>query len=688
MAEINSKDIAGNNTIIAAIDILPGFSVSGSIKPQYALAILKDGCFIELGDNFYLREIINMIRKYKPQIIASDNIFEIASNSSGIQNFLSKIPPGTKLVQVTGSPHHKMNPINKLAEKIGFRIKGKSSPLETAKIICLLAAKKIGFEVVAFENESVIAITRSRRLGPGGWSQARLRRRLHTYILNQSREIEDILKQNNFEYEALKRESDFGLDQSKFIVNAKKSQLKKIIKEIKGPDIKVAISPIKKDSILYKPLSDDAKIYGTGKKLIVGVDPGITTGLAIMNLDGEIIDLKSTKSFSRSKIINHIYQFGEPLVLASDTTPASNFIIKLAKNTKSKLYIPKKILAVSEKQETVSQYIGGKYPKVTDSHKRDALAAAIKAYQNYQPMFKKVEEKLKTITEYIPVNEIKADIILYEKSIMQAINDYLEKKKEPEKKAETPPQTEITELSEEQCLIRDLKKQINSINEYNSQLKQEIKKLRIQIDDVNYEFKKAFDRESIETRKDRSFQLKEEETNKLRAKINQLEDAIENLNNVVSKLKKIKTLEAQGIIIPVKIVKTFSKEGLKETEDNFGLLKNDILYFQDAAGGGKSTAGIIIEKGIKAVITKNEMSHLAMDILLLADIPIIPESSVDLKKYNEFYAVNRNKFESIYEQFKKKIQEEKESINASRMNELIQEYQRQRKEQIFKVSDK
>jgi predicted RNase H-like nuclease (RuvC/YqgF family) len=124
MAEINSKDIAGNNTIIAAIDILPGFSVSGSIKPQYALAILKDGCFIELGDNFYLREIINMIRKYKPQIIASDNIFEIASNSSGIQNFLSKIPPGTKLVQVTGSPHHKMNPINKLAEKIGFRIKG------------------------------------------------------------------------------------------------------------------------------------------------------------------------------------------------------------------------------------------------------------------------------------------------------------------------------------------------------------------------------------------------------------------------------------------------------------------------------------------------------------------------------------------------------------------------------------
>ncbi|MHA1409772.1 MAG: DUF460 domain-containing protein [Candidatus Odinarchaeia archaeon] len=683
-----SKLTQNNSLTIMGIDILPGFSSLTKAKSKYALAILKQGSFIELNPSLTMRGILYLIRKYKPHIVAVDNIFEIIPNTRNIYSFMVKLPSETKLVQVTGSPYHKMHSISQLAEQINYHLKGKPTPIETAKLIAFLANKRIGTEIVAFENETMITVSRTRSIGPGGWSQARLRRRLHSFILNQTREIEDILKKNGLEYELMTRESDFGLDQSKFIVNANRNQLKKIIKELKGPDIRVTITPIKKSTLLYLPLDEEISgITSSGKRLIVGIDPGITTGLAILNLNGELLALKSTKSFSKSRIISYIYRFGEPLIIASDTVPPSNFVIKLAKITRSKLFSPSKLMTVSEKKEIVSGYVTENHIKLSGSHQRDALAAAIKAFKFYEPLFRKVDMKLRNIPQYVPSSKIKADIVLNEKSISQAIHEYIIKhknKKIIKSKPSIPTQSQ--ELTEEQLTIRKLRKQIHNLTEYNEQLKLELTESKNKISELEQEFKNALSKQAFKLKRERLIQLKDEEIKKLKQQISILQHDINALKQDFSKLKKIKILEAKGEIIPVKIVKTFSKDSLKETEDKYGLLPNDILYIYDAGGGGKSTAELIITKGIKAIITGNEMSHLAMSTLVNAEIPVIPKSIVDLRRYYEFYAVDRSKFEVIYDNFISKIKEKKETEKLKKMQQIIEEYQTKRKEEFFNTN--
>ena len=63
--------------------------------------------------------------------------------------------------------------------------------------------------------------------------------------------------------------------------------------------------------------------------LIVGIDPGATVGYAILNLNGKILCINSSKNLTSSKLILKLTQFGRTLVIASDVNPVSNNVKKL-----------------------------------------------------------------------------------------------------------------------------------------------------------------------------------------------------------------------------------------------------------------------------------------------------------------------------------------------------------------------
>ncbi|MGZ7095706.1 MAG: DUF460 domain-containing protein, partial [Methanobacterium sp.] len=54
------------------------------------------------------------------------------------------------------------------------------------------------------------------------------------------------------------------------------------------------------------------------KWIIVGFDPGLTVGIAILDLNGNVISSKSFKEISRSEIIKHIISYGKAVLVATD----------------------------------------------------------------------------------------------------------------------------------------------------------------------------------------------------------------------------------------------------------------------------------------------------------------------------------------------------------------------------------
>jgi len=82
------------------VDIASGSPLSKQ-APSYALFIIS-GDGEERHPMVSRQKLIRMIRQRAPEIVAVDNVHELAADRSDLVWLLRQMPPGTRVVQVTG----------------------------------------------------------------------------------------------------------------------------------------------------------------------------------------------------------------------------------------------------------------------------------------------------------------------------------------------------------------------------------------------------------------------------------------------------------------------------------------------------------------------------------------------------------------------------------------------------------
>ncbi|MEW6749218.1 MAG: DUF460 domain-containing protein [Candidatus Micrarchaeota archaeon] len=117
--------------------------------------------------------------------------------------------------------------------------------------------------------------------------------------------------------------------------------------------------------------------------LIVGVDPGIKTGYAALDLDGNLVSSGCEKEASDERIVKALSSVGVPVLIAADTNPPSHFVQKVAARLNVKVSYPSQSMTRLEKRQIGAQ--------IEDVHIRDAYAAAIKAYRKYANRLRQIE---------------------------------------------------------------------------------------------------------------------------------------------------------------------------------------------------------------------------------------------------------------------------------------------------------
>jgi predicted RNase H-like nuclease (RuvC/YqgF family) len=127
------------------------------------------------------------------------------------------------------------------------------------------------------------------------------------------------------------------------------------------------------------------------KNLIVGIDPGTTTGIAILDLEGNILSIINRRDMKISDMIKHILKFGQPLIITSDVTPVPKTVKKIASQMDSRIYAPEEVFLIKDKKRLTKGYSD----LSKDRHGKDALAAALKAWKSNRSFFIKVEKELK-----------------------------------------------------------------------------------------------------------------------------------------------------------------------------------------------------------------------------------------------------------------------------------------------------
>ena len=92
------------------------------------------------------------------------------------------------------------------------------------------------------------------------------------------------------------------------------------------------------------------------KKLIVGIDPGVTVGLAVLSLDGKPVLVESKRGWSLSELLKRISEIGEPTIISSDVSPASEILENLSHKLNAVLFVPMISMGADEKRQIARDY--------------------------------------------------------------------------------------------------------------------------------------------------------------------------------------------------------------------------------------------------------------------------------------------------------------------------------------------
>lgn len=652
-----------SSKVIMGIDILPMSSASSKQKPKYAGVMLQGENTLFKSEELTFRKLIKVLESYKPNILAIDNIWELAPSQDTLQDLMEKLPVEITLVQVTGPPTS-MQPIHMLAKHCGIQLTSHPTPIQTAEICANLVQIGIGYEVALFEKETQIRISRVHAVGPGGQHQNKYRRHFHAMILEATRDLQNQLDENGIEYDLSVRKADLGLDRSLFTVYSAMNEVNSVIKPYRGSVIRIRIIPIKKKEIEFIPLiAKEEKESPPLKSLIVGIDPGTTTGIAVLDLNGNILALRSGKEISRRDIIRYISQFGSAVMIATDVTPLPKFVEKVATTFKALIFLPQKSLKVVDKKELVTDFLKKSNIKVSDAHIRDALACALKSYLSFQNTFEKIQKKIQELNVEVPEEKVKA-LVMRGYSIYDAISiltfDQEGKEEEPVKEDEVT--DKIEELNKKIYLLIDknleLKRNLEESKGQNMALEQVVKEGKNQISDLQNQIEKIRSKTFYQLKGERMIRTQTSEINRqrkeiatLQAEIDTLKDEITNYQSKEIILEELKREQIANKITILKVIDNFSKECIEKVE----LFPNDVIYMVDGSGGGQTTADQLIAEEIRAIIT-NTLSHAAYEAFRQAQIPVIPIEEIigDLIMTEGIYYMNKKQLDAKLKQYKQK----------------------------------
>ncbi|MFB6471131.1 MAG: DUF460 domain-containing protein [Vulcanisaeta sp. AZ3] len=372
-----------------------GIDINGR---RFSYAVMNNGDIVERGI-IEPQDLIKLVKRVRPGAIAIDNIGEIMELSPSVIKRLGRLPFNVHLIQVTRIKPDMEESLESLVNKyFGLNV-SKLDPDSTAEYLTRLCAMGVGSLVKVYEPETRIVVKAAISTTPGGMSRNRFERNVAHRIRQLTKEIKERLEGNGIDYDMFIAQESEGLRSVVFIAYADRATVRSVVKPKKSMDIKVIIESVPSDSIKFVSLTENEEVEAVraakDRRLIVGIDPGIVTGLAILDLNGNVLRLHSGKNLSRRHVLRIIYQYGTPVLIAVDTAKPSDYARKLAAMINAALYYPERDLSVSEKSEIAIKVSKEQGITIKDPHMRDALAAAYKSFIQLKPKLDRVEEEVR-----------------------------------------------------------------------------------------------------------------------------------------------------------------------------------------------------------------------------------------------------------------------------------------------------
>ncbi len=433
-----------------------------------------------------------------------------------------------------------------------------------------------------------------------------------------------------------------------------------------------------------------------------------------MDLNGQVLSVKSFKEASRSDVVTHIIGYGKAVLISTDVYPPPKMVKKLSSILKSRIDAPHRFMSVESKIEAVETYLNEKssFPRSKvvrsdeipqNAHERDALAAALKTFKKHQNKLQQIAKKAEELNLTLPEKDAVKIMFLQGTPISKAMEYILESRKDQEThidvenssesqlKIDSPTKTSkdingflenVDHVNRLKQKIRSQETEIKNLKNRNLKIEEklcdaqlEISDLKEKIEDLHYQYSKGI----LEKKEIAS---KIAIIKRLQGKYQNEKNLRENLQENLSSIKNIQALELSKNVVPVKIIESFTREGIKEACDYWKIKEGDVVFLKNSKGGGSHTATLIIQRGIKAVIINDQMSHTAEEEFEKNMIPLLFLETVDLKMIDKFAVVTVDSIRTQIENWETQVRDRKASEDRKKLLNVIDEYRAKRRRSV------
>ena len=638
---------------------------SGDVRgdsPSYALVVLDDDGVER--DTVSYRKLRRRIEREEPSLVATDNTYELATDKDDLVRFLEWLPAGTRLVQVTGA--HEPEPLSRVASRHGVPY-GKK-PMKEAEAAARLAAGNVGQAVTAFTDKTELKVSRGRSTGGGGWSEDRYTRRIHGSVKRRTREIESTLQEAALEFDREETEKYGGFANARFEIEARPAEIP--VSPGRSGDVRVELERVRRDGIEFEPLAKRRD------RVIVGIDPGTTTAAAVVGLDGEVLDVLSTRTADTAAVIEWIIERGRPVLVGADVTPMPETVEKIRRSFEATGWTPSRDLPIDVKKHRTRE------TGYDNDHERDAIAAALGAYDAHDDQFERIATKVP------PQHDLGAVIerVLGNEQPVEAVLEAL-----AEDDTDDTDDTEQVdnEPSPEQRRIRQLEQQVERLQDHVDRLEERVAERDEQIEEYERELSNSRRKERREARERREVSRLERENDQLER---DLADERERREQLEGKLERLKTLwkldhsdfadvaEERAGLVPVKVIEQFTTEAIEQAHEQYGLAEDDVILLRDASGAGRSSARRLAAVEPRVVLRTGQLSEMADHVLFEQGIPVAPADLVTVQEVDELAVARESEVEEAIDDWNKRASERERERSAEMVDRLISEHRADRAE--------
>ena len=593
---------------VFGIDVVKGSVRSRSRRPVYALVRMEDG--VIQGEQQVTRfRLLKELAAEKPEILAVDSLQEIARDQQELYAFLQALPAGTRLVQVTGG--ERPETLGKVAARYNISF-DRFDPSDEARTIARIASLGGGAEVVAFENTSDVVVSRRRSIGKGGWSQNRYTRKIHGAVLAHAREIESLLTSAGLRFEKKESRAFGGASRVVFQVAAPRELVP--VHSRRGTDVQVRVSGRRADRIRFRPLE------GGSRFLVVGIDPGTTTAIAALDLDGKVVHLSSSRQRPMSEVIEALYRAGKPLIIASDVKEMPFSVERIRRAFSAVGYTPREDRTVGEKIALVA---GVPYGNI---HERDALAAAIDAFRHYR---NRLQNALRRVPPGVDLDRVRAGIIRGQ-SVDQVLGGM--KPAQPQKEV-TVAEPVVETRKDERVMVLD--GTVKRLKGYVTELQDEVKEKERAVDRLSQRLGHMQAAWRQQLRRDAEIARRDAMIQDLRQRLRREERQNRAMHRRIERMRRPPAPVGGEAGVPVKVLDSLTRDAVQRLEAEQGIGEGDLLYVAKTAGWGRSVIRDLGERGVRALIaaagSPQDPDPQLVGACREQPLPLLPEGKVGLR---------------------------------------------------------